>query len=347
MIRRIAIIGAGVVIVAAAILAAAVLRSVYTRPTVPGPEAESLLFTIASGESFASVTARLSDRGMIRSRLAVKVYAWIRRYDRRIKAGTYSIPPGDTPHDILGRFVHGDIYRVSVTVPEGLMHKEIAGVLAKEADIDSTSFALLSSDPAVLEKLGVDAPSLEGYLFPDTYVVPWAMAPIDAAGMMVRRLDEVYDGAMRERARAIGMSRREVLTLASIVQAETRLPEELPLVAAVYHNRLRRGMRLEADPTVAYAMGGYRGRLYFKDLEIDSPYNTYRYPGLPPGPICSPGEAAINATLYPDSTCRAIYFVAEGGGGHIFSLTLKEHLSAVQKVRKSKAARKSGSQSEQ
>ena len=155
--------------------------------------------------------------------------------------------------------------------------------------------------------------------------------------MMVRRLNEVFDTGMLDRARAIGLSRRELLTLASIVQAETRLPEELPLVSAVYHNRLRRGMRLEADPTVAYAKGGYRGRLYYKDLEIDSPYNTYRYAGLPPGPVCAVGEAAIRAALYPDSACNAIYFVAEGNGGHIFSLTLQDHLAAVRRVRASKA----------
>ncbi len=347
MIRRIVVVGLGATVLIVAVITATVVKSVFTRPGTADTTPAPVLFTIVNGESFSNVTGRLSDGGFIRDQRAIKIYAWIRRYDRRIKAGTYSVTRGETPHDILERFVHGDIYRVSVTVPEGLMHREIAGVLAASANVDSAGFALLSSDPDARAKLGVEGPTLEGYLFPDTYLLPWGMAALDAAGVMVRRLDEVYDEDMRERARAVGMTRHEVLTFASIVQAETRLPEEFPLVSAVYHNRLRRGMRLEADPTVAYAMGGYRGRLYYKDLEIDSPYNTYRYGGLPPGPICSPGEAAITATLFPDTTCHAIYFVAEGNGGHIFSLTLKDHLSAVQKVRKSKAVHRSGDQPEQ
>jgi UPF0755 protein len=154
---------------------------------------------------------------------------------------------------------------------------------------------------------------------------------------MIDRLGEVLDEGRRERAREIGFTTHDVLTLASIVEAETRLAEELPLVSAVYHNRLEKGMRLEADPTVAYAMGGYKGRMYFKHLEIDSPYNTYKYGGLPPGPICSPGEAAIDAALYPDSTFEALYFVAKGNGGHIFSLTLKDHLAAVREVKNNRS----------
>jgi UPF0755 protein len=284
----------------------------------------------------------LTADGFVGHQSAFKIYASVRKLDRRVKAGTYRITRDETPRDILARLVLGDIHKIDVTVPEGLTHKEIAGVLAAEANLDSTAFAALFADSDALETLGVEGPTLEGYLFPDTYSIPWGMGPLEVAALMVRRLNDVFDEDMRERARTIGMSRREVLTLASIVQAETRLPVELPLVSAVYHNRLSRGMRLEADPTVAYAMGGYRGRLYYKDLEIDSPYNTYRYEGLPPGPICNPGESAIRAALYPDSTCRAIYFVAEGNGGHIFSLTLRDHLAAVRKVRTSKAKGKRG-----
>jgi UPF0755 protein len=341
--KRILLVGLGVSVLLVAALAAAVIKSVYTVPGNVGHAAEPVLFTIARGETFSSVVGRLSVNGFVGRQRAFKTYAWIRRYDRRVKAGTYRISPRETPRDILRKLVAGDIHRVDVTVPEGLMHREIARVLAA-ASVDSMSFADMFADSEARSKLGVEGPTLEGYLFPDTYSVPWGMAPLDAAHIMVRRLDEVFDNDKVERARAIGLTRHQVLTLASIVQAETRLPEEFPLVSAVYHNRLKRGMRLEADPTVAYAMGGYRGRLYYKDLEIDSPYNTYRYEGLPPGPICSPGETAIHAALYPDSTCRAIYFVAEGNGGHIFSLTLRDHLAAVQKVRKSKAMGKNGNQ---
>jgi len=146
-------------------------------------------------------------------------------------------------------------------------------------------------------------------------------------------MDRVFDDSLLARTVESGMTPHEVLTLASIVEAEARVSDERPVIAAVYTNRLRRGMRLEADPTVAYAMGGYKGRLLYADLEIDSPYNTYRNKGLPPGPICSPGEASIRAALYPDPDTDALYFVARGDGSHIFTRTLREHQAAVRKVR--------------
>ncbi|UCH84839.1 MAG: endolytic transglycosylase MltG [Candidatus Latescibacterota bacterium] len=337
MIKKVILAVLAVIVLAAVVGAAAVMRFVSTAAGTAGDSPSHTLFAVDRGESFSSVARRLSAEGFVEHPRAFKIYAWARRYDRRIKAGIYRITRIETPRDILDRLVVGDIHKVDVTVPEGYMHVEIARALAADTHIDSTAFANLFEDPEALEILAVEGPNLEGYLFPDTYSVPWGISVLDVAGMMVRRLDEVFDADMRVRARAIGLSRHEVLTLASIVQAETRLPKELPLVSAVYHNRLRRGMRLEADPTVAYAKGGYRGRLYFKDLEIESPYNTYRYGGLPPGPICAAGKAAIHATLYPDSACKAIYFVAEGNGGHIFSLTLKDHLAAVRRVRASKA----------
>jgi UPF0755 protein len=213
------------------------------------------------------------------------------------------------------------------------MVTQIAGALSEALEIDSTAFAGLARDPDLFDRVGISGPSLEGYFFPDTYTIPWGTSELDIAGIMIDRLDDVFDESRMERAREIGFTRHGILTLASIVEAETRLSEELPLVSAVYHNRLNKGMRLEADPTVAYAMGGYKGRMYFKHLEIDSPYNTYKNAGLPPGPICSPGEAAIEAALYPDPAFEALYFVAKGNGGHIFSLTLKDHLAAVRKVK--------------
>jgi UPF0755 protein len=217
------------------------------------------------------------------------------------------------------------------------MLTQIAGVLAAKLDADSTAFADLAAGPELSSELGVEVGSLEGYLFPDTYIIPWGLEPEDVAKLMIDRLEREFNQRAVERAASLGMSRHEVLTLASIVEAETRLPEELPVVSAVYHNRLRRGMRLEADPTVAYAKGGYKGRLFYKDLEIESPYNTYKHPGLPPGPICSPGKAAINAALYPDTTTTALYFVARGDGGHVFSRTLREHQAAVEKARRSRS----------
>jgi UPF0755 protein len=325
-------------IAALAVLAAAgagvVLRAVGARPH-PAGDAAPVLFAVSAGEAFSSVSRRLAEADLVAHARALEVYAWVRGWDRKVKAGTYAIARDRTPREILGKLVLGDVFRVSVTIPEGFMLTQIAGAL-EAAGVDSAAFAGLSNDTETLKKLDVAGPTLEGYLFPDTYLVPVGMPAIEAAGMMRSRLAAVFDSAMARRAKELSMTELQVLTLASIIQAEARLAEEMPLVSAVYHNRLKRGFKLEADPTVAYAKGGYKGRLYYKDLEIDSPYNTYKHPGLPPGPICAPGKAAITAALYPDSSCKAVYFVAKGDGGHIFSLTLAEHLAAVESVKRAR-----------
>ena len=322
-----------VLVVLAAAGIAVMLRVVETRPPRARSGEKPVLFAVRAGESFSSVARRLGETDLVAHPRVLEVYAWVGGADRRIKAGTYAMERGSTPKEILKKLVSGDVFRVSVTIPEGFMLTQIAGALTA-AGIDSAAFAGLADDPEARKKLGVEGPRLEGYLFPDTYLVPVGMTPLEVAAMMRARLDEVFDAKMAQRAEDLSMTRHQVLTLASIIQAEARLPGEMPLVSAVYHNRLKSGIKLEADPTVAYAMGGYRGRLYYKDLEIDSPYNTYRYAGLPPGPICAPGKASIEAALHPDAGCRAVYFVAKGDGGHIFSLTLDEHLAAVESVKR-------------
>jgi len=293
-------------------------------------------FTVDQGEAFSAITKRLAREGLLRYPRALSVYAWLTRKDKRIHAGTYELSGEEKPVAIVHKLTTGDVLKIPVTVPEGFMHRQIAGVVASTVGADSAAFSALFDDGDFLLELSVDGPSLEGYLFPDTYLLPWGMPPRAVTKVMLARLHTVFGDSLQARARELGLSRHEVITFASIVEAETRVQEELPLVSAVYHNRLRRGMRLEADPTVAYAMGGYKGRLLFKDLETDSPYNTYLHRGLPPGPICSPGEGAIRAVLYPDSTCTALYFVAEGNGRHIFSRTLEEHTAAIRRVRENK-----------
>jgi UPF0755 protein len=257
----------------------------------------------------------------------------MRGYDRRVQTGTYQFNAGEQPVEILARLMAGDVLTTDVTVPEGYNMWEIAAAF-ESANIDSVDMVTAIMDEAVLSERRIAAPTLEGYLFPDTYRLRWGATAQDAREMMLARLDEVFGVELFQRAVEMDMTPHEVLTLASIIEAESRVPEERARISSVYHNRLRRRMRLEADPTVAYAMGGYKGRLLYADLEIDSPYNTYRRRGLPPGPICSPGEASIRAALYPDSTADDLYFVARGDGSHIFSTTLKEHNAAVQKVRR-------------
>jgi UPF0755 protein len=336
--HRAALSSLAVLAVLGAVAAGLGLYSVYS----PRPAGEAgacpVLFTVETGESFSSVAKRLAAIGLVERPRVLVAYAWLRGWDRKVKAGTYSLVAGGRPRDIVEKLVIGQVFKVAVTVPEGFRHAQIAAAIAAATPVDSVSFSELLTDGDALGELGVEGPSLEGYLFPDTYLIPWGMNARRIAAMMKARLDEVLDADLRRRVEELGLTLHETLTLASIIQAETRLPQELPLVSAVYHNRLRRGMRLEADPTVAYALGGYKGRLYYKDLETESPYNTYRIEGLPPGPICAPGKAAILAALYPDTTCRALYFVARGDGGHVFSSTLDEHLRAVESARKARAA---------
>jgi UPF0755 protein len=275
----------------------------------------------------------LSGERVLASTWAVKLYASLRGLDKNIKTGTYEFAAGERPIDILGKLVRGDILLTSVTVPEGYAIWDIAGAF-RAAGVDSADMLDALRDEGRRALRRIESPSLEGYLFPDTYLVPWGAEPCEIVDMMLSRLDQVFGQSLLQRAVEVGMSPHEVLTLASIIEAETRVPEERTLVSAVYHNRLRRRMRLEADPTVAYAMGGYKGRLLYADLEIDSPYNTYRRYGLPPGPICNPGLASIRAALYPDSSSAALYFVARGDGSHVFSGTLREHRRAVNAIRR-------------
>jgi UPF0755 protein len=300
------------------------------------PAGDPVLFTVETGEPFSAIRDRLAAARLIEHEWAVQFYARARGCDRRIHAGTYRLIPGERPAAVLSALVTGDVYMVDVTIPEGFMGRQVAAALAA-ANVDSSAFVASLSDPRLLREVGIEAPSLEGYLFPDTYRLPWGIDPLGAARAMISHLDSVFDEGMLRRAGELSLTRHQVLTLASIIEAETQLDSERPLVSAVYHNRLRRGMRLEADPTVAFAMGGYKGRLFYRDLAVDSPYNTYKHRGLPPGPVCSPGMAAMIAALYPDTTSHAIYFVAQGDGGHIFSQTLGEHRAAINQVRRSRA----------
>jgi len=215
-----------------------------------------------------------------------------------------------------------------LTVPEGFMLREIAGAVEREVEIDSAKFYEAVCDPGFARQLGINAPTLEGYLFPDTYLLSWPLSSRELARLMVERFREVYRDKVEKYANDIGLSTNEIVALASIVQSEAQDESEMRRISAVYHNRLRQGLRLEADPTVAYALGGVRRNLHYSDLKIDSPYNTYRNKGLPPGPICSPGLASLIAAVRPLEGCDDLYFVATGDGSHAFSKTHEEHMKA-------------------
>ena len=254
-----------------------------------------------------------------------------------IKPGRYTIAPGMS-NFMLMYYLHAHRQdEVRITLPEGLDLNKVAHILSRNLDFDSTSFMKAASSPSLLVRRGIMAKNAEGYLLPGTYDFAWASSPEEAAGFLIGRFRHFYTDSLKSLAAKRGLSETGVLTLASIVESETWMDSEKNLVASVYLNRLKKKMRLQADPTVQYALGGEARRLYFKDLAADSPYNTYRHAGLPPGPICNPGAASILAVLNPAES-NYLYFVATGKGGHYFAESYAEHNANIRKHKNARPA---------
>ena len=299
--------------------------------------AEAVTFRVERGEGFASVAERLEDAGHVVSALRFRVLARILKADRSVHAGTYTVEPRTAPRALLDDFVAGRVRTLKVTVPEGWRLPRIAEEMERVLGIAPEDFLAVAADPVRLEDLGVPVdhmptPNLEGYLFPETYHFPDAASAEEVVDGMTARFREVWESLPPDTVR--GLSRHEIVTLASIVEAEAMLTDEMPRIAAVYLNRLDLGWRLQADPTVRYGLDYFTGRLYYKHLDIETPYNTYRNDGLPPGPICAPGSAAMAAVLAPLDPCDDLFFVASGGGRHTFSRTAAEHVRAKAEARR-------------
>jgi UPF0755 protein len=262
------------------------------------------------------------------------LYVRIRRADTEMRPGVYELQRGATWSEIVDVLTGSAAPSLTVVVPEGWTLRQIAGRLVRVTGLSADSIARRLYDPALARALGVPGPTLEGYLFPATYWFPRGRSPESLAGLMLRRYRQVWTVERRARLDSLGMSENEIVTLASIVQAEARHWDEMPVIAAVFHNRLRAGMRLQADPTVRYALDPGTP---FDYTQIDSlagnPYNTYDHPGLPPGPIGSPGEAAIDAALHP-SEVSYLFFFARPDGRHQFSRTFEEHRAAIERFRR-------------
>ena len=288
---------------------------------------------IPSGSSFSTAVDSLARAGVIGSPRLFRFYASSRGRDRDLKAGTYLFQPGSSWNDVLDALTRGKGLVHTVTIPEGFALSSIAPLLAKALSVPPESVMIAASDSALRRRLDVPTPTLEGYLFPDTYTFADGTSPEDAVGMLVARFEKVWKPEWNARLQELAMSRHDIMTLASIIEKEARLAEERPVISAVYHNRLKRGMLLQADPTVQYALGRHVDRVLFKDLEVDSRYNTYKHEGLPPGPIASPGAASIEAALYP-ANVPYLYFVAHPDGHHEFRQTFAEHTEARDQIRR-------------
>ena len=289
--------------------------------------------TIPPGATMRAAAESLRGAGVLGSTQLFRFYAKMRRSDRGIKAGTYLIEPGSSWGSILASLREGRGIVNVFTIPEGFTLAQIEDLLITKLDLVGDSVQAAVTDTALLRRLDIPTPTVEGYLFPDTYFFPPGTTARGAVLAMVRRFEQRWRPEWTARLDSLTVSRHDVLTLASIVEREAKRPEERPVIAAVYWNRLRKGMLLQADPTVQYALPQYQRRLLNKHLGVKSPYNTYKYRGLPPGPIAAPGAASIQATLYP-ADVPFLYFVAHPDGHHEFRAKLEQHQEAVRIARR-------------
>lgn len=294
---------------------------------------EKVVVNIPKGTSIRKVSALLSEKKLIYSALAFEGLARWKKI--RLKAGEYLLSPSMSPEAILAQLASGHVVLHSVTVPEGLTLKEISDLLRSKDLVLPEDFFRVASDPNLLKKYNVEAQTAEGYLFPETYHFRKGVTAREIVVNMLSMYRKKVLPLMEQNGGGTRMTLHEVMTLASLIEKETSVPEERPLVSAVFCNRLARGMRLQTDPTVIYALPHFDGNIRKTDLNIDSPYNTYRYPGLPPGPISNVGVGSILAALKP-APVDFLYFVAKNDGTHHFSSNLETHLQAVQKYQLNK-----------
>ena len=281
---------------------------------------------VLPGETLGDISTDLQGLGLIRSAPAFEILVRLRGKARDLQAGPYRIETDNWAWEILDMMVRGDFQDTTITVPEGLWTTEVVRRVAPVVRGGEDSLHAVLADTLFLRRLEIPADSVEGYLFPDTYrlIVPTPAPAL--VRQMVRTFFQVWRKDMAARALETRQDLHEVVTLASIVEAEAQVPEERPRIAAVYLNRLERGLPLQADPTVIYALGERRSRTLYDDLKVPSPYNTYLHPGLPPGPIGNPGRDALKAVLWPLEPCEDLYFVARGDGTHLFATDYAGHL---------------------
>lgn len=303
-------------------------------PADPGPPVRVL---IPSGASFRTAADSLEKSGVIGSGRLFRIYAKLSSRDRSIKPGTYELRPGLSWRELLDDLTEGRALVVTVTIPEGWSLAEIVPQLARKLEVPVESVEAAVRDSALRAALQVPTPTLEGYLFPETYTFAPGSSARDAVTEMTREFQRRWRAEWSAQLDSTGMTRHDAVTLASIVEKEARVADERPIIAGVYVNRLRAGMLLQADPTVQYALGEHVSRVLYKHLETDSPYNTYRYPGLPPGPIASPGTASLEAAIHP-AEVPYLYFVARPDGRHEFRATFPEHERAIAEVRRAAGA---------
>jgi UPF0755 protein len=306
------------------------LLALFVLPTAPP---QGTIVSVPMGASAATVARELKQAGAIRSATAFKLAARLSGKAGAIKAGDYEVPAGLGVFGMLDLLVSGRSLMHKFLVREGLSAPQVGALIEKQGLGSAKAFLAVAQDPAEAARLKVPGPTLEGYLFPDSYHLARGMSERAIAEMMVARFHQKVPPSLLAQGAAIRLDPRRVVTMASLVEKEAAAAKERPLVSAVFRNRMRQKMRLESCATIRYALDKYTGPIYYKDLKVESPYNTYIHFDLPPGPICSPGLASIEAALRPAQT-DAMFFVVAGDGTHVFSKTYEEHQAAVARWRK-------------
>ncbi len=296
--------------------------------------ADPIQINIPKGLTLSQVVDSLYKKDIIPNKTNMKIAAFLYGAERKIKAGRYSIPNGMSYLELIELLLEGKSHEeILITIPEGIWQNNLAKLLHDSLGIDSVAFMKLSYDKKFLNKIGINADKLEGYLLPETYYFYKNSSAVDVIVKLKEAMDKIFTDSVIERMHELKMNKKQILTLASIIDGESNKISEFRRISGVYHNRLKKNILLQADPTIQYLVRNkHKNKIYYKNLEIDSRYNTYLYPGLPPSPINNPGKDAIYAALYPEKN-NFYYFVADGNGGHIFSRTEKEHLRNVRKYR--------------
>lgn len=284
-------------------------------------------------EPFYKIVVKLKDREVIQSPWLFSKISLVTGLDRRVIPGRYDFNKKVSNYEVMRKLWRGDIAIMIFTVPEGYTLKKIRDLLYQRCGTNPAEFDSLVRDSEYLAAQGVEVGFAEGYLFPETYNFQWGIDADEAIRTMVDQLFMRLGDSLPAYGKNMGYNFHELLTMASIVESEGTVSDEFPIIASVYHNRYKIGMKLQADPTVIYGMGGLDRDLQVSDYQFPSTYNTYLHQGLPPSPICSPGMDAIMATLYPDST-DYYYFVANGNGRHIFNKTYQQHLQDTRRIKK-------------
>ncbi|MEJ2636062.1 MAG: endolytic transglycosylase MltG [Calditrichia bacterium] len=295
----------------------------YHAPDLNGGNVKEVF--IHKGSSFNEVADILADSGLVKQKGLFLFLGRLTGYENRMKAGLFEVPENMHPWQLLKYLSQPRFADIKVTFPEGVRLDQIAGILKQQLEIDSLRFMDLATDSGICQSLGVKANNLEGYLLPNTYFFTFGVNEEEVISILVRKTMAIFEpDSIRRQLEILNMTPHQILTLASIIEGEVQVDSERAVVSSVYHNRLDRGWPLQADPTIQYILPGRPRRLLLKDLEIDSPYNTYLHRGLPPGPINNPGKRSILAAIYPEKT-NYMFFVATGDGGHHFSRTAAEH----------------------